>query len=493
MTPLKAVCIFPLSILFVLVTPLAAQTPSATFTTITDFGEGDGQYPSALAQGLDGNLYGTVVYPHRTGTRADSFFFNLTAGGSYTNLPGYSCKTNYCTGSKPYAGVTLAGDGNFYGTTSYGGNGSYRNVNKSGTLFQANTRSGLTTLYSFCSKLGCQDGDDPYTPLTLGSDGNLYGTTQYGGLHKSGTAFVLTLAGNFNTLHQFCAQTNCADGSYPSGLIQATDGNFYGLAGGGTGAYCGTPNTCGLVFKMTPQGVTTTLYSFCSLPNCTDGWSPQSIIQAADGNLYGATAWSGTTGPGTIFKLSLQGQLKTLYTLCGSTCTTGRTSAGHMIQATDGNFYGISSGDTCCSMVFELTSTGAYSTLYTFCQQGGRYCSDGSGPTGIVQATDGNFYGTTFYGGPSGYGTAFQLSTGLAPFVQTVTSSGAVGASVLILGNNLTGASSVTFNGMAASFTVVSSTEITAAVPKGATTGPIEVITPTGTLKSNRQFAVTGT
>jgi uncharacterized repeat protein (TIGR03803 family) len=108
-----------------------------------------------------------------------------------------------------------------------------------------------------------------------------------------------------------------------------------------------------------------------------------------------------------------------------------------------------------------------------------------------MQATDGNFYGTTYRGGPTGYGTAFQLSTGLTPFVQTVTGFGAVGASVMILGNNLTGATSVTFNGTPAAFTVVTSTEITATIPKGATTGTIEVTTASTILKSNRTFAIT--
>jgi uncharacterized repeat protein (TIGR03803 family) len=459
----------------------AAQTPSfaptATFTTITDFGEGNGQYPTALAQGLDGNLYGATRYGNRD-QNGDAYY--MTTSGAFTLLS-YSCNTNYCTGSKPYAGLTLAGDGNFYSTTSYGGDGQYRTLNQAGTIYRANPQTGLTTMYSFCSRLGCQDGDDPYTPLTLGSDGNLYGTTILGGLHKHGTAFVITLAGKFNTIHQFCAQTNCTDGSYPSALIQATDGNFYGVAGGGTGAYCATANTCGVVFKMTPKGVTTTLYNFCSVSNCTDGFSPQAIIQGADGNFYGTTAWRGTaTGPGTIFKLSLQGQLTTLYTLCGSTCTSGST-AGGMIQATDGSFYGFAGGST--ATIFEFTSSGQYSTLYTF--------PNGYGPQGIIQATDGNFYGSTLWGGTTNYGTAFKPSTGLAPFIQTVTSSGKAGSSVIILGNNLTGATSVTFNGVAAtSFKVVTDTYMTAVVPSGATTGKVVVTTPGGALTSNVNFRI---
>lgn len=479
-----------------------AAAPGVTFTTITNFGEGDGQYPSPLAQGLDGNLYGTTVYPHRS----DSFSFYLTSSGAYTNLPGYSCTTNYCTGSKPEAGLTLAGDGNFYGTTSYGGNGQYRNVNAAGTIYRANAQTGLTTLYSFCAKLGCQDGDDPYQPLTLGRDGNLYGTTQVGGLHKYGTAYVVTLAGKFNTLHHFCAQTNCTDGANPSSLIQATDGNFYGVAGGGTGAQCIQTFGCGMIFKMTPQGVTTTLYSFCSQINCADGSGPRDVMQAADGSLYGITSSGGAfatnnyTGSGTIFKLTLKGVLTTLYTFCSVSGCQYSVNAGGLQQATDGNFYGIvQSGDgaSCyyvvdgCGTIFEFTSAGTYSTLYTFCEQGSQTCPDGIAPIGLMQATDGNLYGVTFRGGPSGYGTAFKLSTGLSPFIQAVTSSGKVGTSVIILGNNLTGTTGVTFNGTAAAFTVVSSTELTTTVPTGATSGAVFVTTPSATLKSNKKFTVT--
>ena len=484
-----------------------AQTPptapTIAFTTITDFGEGDGQYPSALAQGTDGNFYGATYYGPRSTDGLYGFGFYLTPAGSVTLLD-YSCTTNYCEGSKASAGLTLAGDGNFYGTTAYGGTGKYRNVNHAGTVYRANSQKGLTTVHSFCNQPACQDGDDPYAPVTLGSDGNLYGTTTVGGLHNAGIAYILTLTGKFNTLHSFCAEANCADGGNPGSLIQATDGNFYGVASGGTGAYCIQAGDCGMIFKMTPNGVTTALYNFCSQINCADGFGPRVVMQAADGNLYGLTGNGGAfatnnlTGSGTIFKLTLQGQITTLYSFCAVDGCQYGTVASSLIQATDGNFYGViddGEGAKCyfangCGTIFELTSTGVYSTLYTFCEELGEFCSDGIFPEGIIQATDGNFYGTTGRGGPSGYGTAFQLSTGLAPFVQTVTTSGAPGASVIILGNNLTGSTKVTFNGVAASFDVVSNTEITATVPKSATTGAVVVTTSTGPLTSNLNFRI---
>ena len=489
----------------------AAQTTAAapspvTFTTLTDFGVGDGQYPSPLAQGTDGNLYGAAYYGHGSYGGPYGFGFYLTTTGSWTLLD-YSCTTNYCTGSKAYTGMTLAGDGNFYGTTAYGGDGPYRTVNKAGTIYRANAQTGLTTIYSFCSELNCKDGDDPYAPLTLGSDGNLYGTTEVGGRYNAGLAYVVTLTGSESVLHNFCAETNCVDGANPASLIQATDGNFYGVAGGGTGPDCNVEviECGGLIFKMTPQGVTTTLYNFCSRPNCSDGAGPAVVMQAADGNLYGVTDRGGIygndgyNGSGVIFRLSLQGELTVLYNFCAVYSCTGGISGGSILQATDGNFYGIinsGEGTTCyfsygCGIIFELTSAGDYSPLYTFCEELGEFCSDGIFPVGIMQGTDGNFYGATYRGGLAGYGTAFKLSTGLGPFVQTVTASGQVGSSVIILGNNLTGTTSVTFNGTSASFTVVSGTEITATVPTGATTGPVVVTAPGGTLKSNRKFRIT--
>ena len=133
--------------------------------------------------------------------------------------------------------------------------------------------------------------------------------------------------------------------------------------------------------------------------------------------------------------------------------------------------------------VFKITPSGTLTTLYSFCAQGG--CTDGSDPyAGLVQATNGDLYGTTFAGGADGFGTIFSLSVGLAPFVETQPTSGEVGAAVNILGSDLTGATGVSFNGTAATFAVVSRTLITATVPTGASTGKVEVTTPGGTLST---------
>jgi len=135
--------------------------------------------------------------------------------------------------------------------------------------------------------------------------------------------------------------------------------------------------------------------------------------------------------------------------------------------------------------VFRITSGGVLTTLHSF------NSTDGTGPYGgLVQATNGKLYGTTSEGGTNNDGTLFSLAVGLGPFVETLPTSGKVGAKVMILGSHLTGATAVTFNGTAATFTVVSSTAINAAVPTGATTGKVQVTTPSGTLMSNVVFRI---
>jgi uncharacterized repeat protein (TIGR03803 family) len=176
---------------------------------------------------------------------------------------------------------------------------------------------------------------------------------------------------------------------------------------------------------------------------------------------------------------------------------------GGLVQATDGNFYGTTQegGANCttiggCGTIFKITPGATLTTLYSFCSQPN--CTDGNSPyTGLVQATNGHFYGTTGYGGTSsacnngsGCGTVFGLSVGLGPFVETQTTSGEVGEVVRILGTDLTGATSVSFHGTAAAFTVVSPSLIAATVPAGATSGKVQVVTPSGTLSSNVPFRV---
>ena len=193
----------------------------------------------------------------------------------------------------------------------------------------------------------------------------------------------------------------------------------------------------------------------------------------------------------------------TLHSFCsgGGSCTDGSAPVAGLVQATNGDFYGTTpnggAGSYCgggCGTVFRITPSGRLTTLYMFCSQTG--CTDGSSSHApLVQATNGDFYGTTVLGGandtcPSGCGTVFSLSLGLGAFVETQPTSGKVGSAVKILGTNLTGATSVTFKGTAAVFTVKSASEITTTVPTGATTGTVQVVTPSGTLSSNVAFRV---
>ncbi|HEX8811273.1 MAG TPA: choice-of-anchor tandem repeat GloVer-containing protein, partial [Terracidiphilus sp.] len=207
------------------------------------------------------------------------------------------------------------------------------------------------------------------------------------------------------------------------------------------------------------------------------------LVQGTDGNFYGATNFGGNgtdcqTSCGTIFKITAAGKLTTLYDF--STTQGPYGPYGGLVRGTDGNFY----GTTQANMVFQITPAGLLTPLFTFDFEDGFEPLDAP-----VQGTNGTFYGTT-YQGASGYGTIFSLSMGLGPFVETNPTSGKVGGKVTILGNNLTGATAVTFNGTAAKFKIVSSSEITAIVPAGATTGKVGVTTSTETLESNVAFRV---
>jgi uncharacterized repeat protein (TIGR03803 family) len=306
-------------------------------------------------------------------------------------------------GQWPYAGLLQASDGNFYGTTS--GGGAYGGY-EYGTVFKITPSGTLTVLHSFNSA----DGDNPLAGLVQGSDGNFYGTTYYGGANEHGTVFKITPDGTPTTLYSFCSQSRCSDGSQPhAGLVQGRDGNFYGTTEGG-GILNNECGGCGTVFQITPSGALTTLYSFCSQSNCTDGYILLAgLVQGTDGNFYGTTTYGGANGDwGTVFKITLSGTLTTLHSFSGSD---GVWPFAGLVQAGDGNFYGttLGGGANGQGTVFKITPGGTVATLYSFCSQNN--CSDGANPqAGLVQATDGNFYGTTYAGGPSDYGTVFKIT-----------------------------------------------------------------------------------
>jgi len=462
------------------------------FAKIHNFDSMDGATPKAtLVQGTDGYLYGTT-YGGGPGGRGT--VFKVAPNGSFTML--YSFCLSPCTGGgAPLGALVQPTTGNWYGTTSsYGTNGE-------GAVFTLAPSGALTTIYDFCSQGNCIDGADPAAGLMEGNDGEFYGTTTEGGKNASGAVFKITTGGVFTTLYSFCALRLCADGLYPEApLIQGADGNFYGttLEGGSQGI--------GSVFKITPGGTLTTLYNFCSQSGCADGSLPETgLVQGPDGSLYGTTESGGTNADcdgstcGTVFKMTPAGALTTLHSFCSRNgCTDGAHPQGGLIIGNDGNLYGTTSegGDSGAGSVFKITPGGTLTTLYSFCPQPG--CTDGEYPvSGLVQGTNGEFYGTASAGGPGvlcgttgGCGTIFSLSVGLPAFVHTQPGSAKVGKPVNILGTNLTGATSVTFNGTPATFTVVSPSLIRTTVPAGATTGTVQVVTPGGTLKSNVPFRV---
>jgi uncharacterized repeat protein (TIGR03803 family) len=270
----------------------------------------------------------------------------------------------------------------------------------------------FTDLVSFDGTNGSDP--QPYADLVQGRGGNLYGTTYRGGANSSGTVFKMTPAGALTTLYSFCSQASCADGSGPAaGLVRGADGNFYGATVSGGAYFFGT------VFKITPSGTLTSLYSFCSggFP-CTDGWYPiGGPIQGSDGNFYGTTNLGGANptcyfgdGCGTIFKITPTGTLTTLYNFCSqANCDDGYSPVGSLVQATDGNLYGTTyfGGSNSDGTIFEITPSGTLTTLHSF--DG----TDGSAPVGaLIEATDGNFYGTTSEDGAYGHGTIFKISSG---------------------------------------------------------------------------------
>jgi uncharacterized repeat protein (TIGR03803 family) len=485
---------------------VAIGSPAQTFKTLVSFNGADGKFPNGiLVQGRDGNYYGTTSFG---GANCANYgvcgtVFKISSTGRLTTVYNFCAQTNCSDGAYPGA-MILATNGSFYGTTSQGGVNNCNGYVGCGTVFKITSEAKLTTVYSFCAQSGCTDGYGP-SGLIQATDGNLYGTTSAGGVSSPkcfggcGTIFEITGEGKYITLHSF----DFTDGSNPSSaMVEATNGKFYGLTSfGGSGRDCGTPSRCGTVFEITRTGGFRTLHSFCVQTGCPDGSLPYGLVQASNKNLYGAATEGGSNmcsfGCGTIFDITPGGTLTILHSFDGA----DGSLPNAVIQATDGRFYGTtasgganSCGASGCGTVFEITPAGKLTTLYNLCSQPN--CTDGESPIGLVQATNGNFYGTTDGGGdpncnsPYGCGTVYSLSVGLGPFVKTNPTSGKVGKAVTVLGNNLTGSTSITFNGTPATFTVLSNTEIKTTVPTGATTGFVKVTTPTKTLKSNVVFRV---
>jgi uncharacterized repeat protein (TIGR03803 family) len=474
----------------------ATALPAQTFTLLYSFESTDGAYPNGgLTQATDGNLYGTT---YGGGVDDGGTIFRITTSGALTTVydlctdGGRQCPQNI----SPRAPLLQATNERFYGSTY----GAAVDTAFPGAIFEI-TGGTVKTLHNFCSRpqKGCPDGLNPAAALVQTASGELYGATEFGGGPCEqypvgcGTIFKMSPNGLLTTLYSFCkAGGGCPDGAFPLGaLVQAANGDFYGTT------YQGGSHGGGTIFKISPAGTLTTLDVLCNGSGPCNYEPEAGLVLTSSGDLYGTSYGGGTNGYGTIFKITPDGALTTLYSFCSQAgCADGATPTSALIEATDGNLYGSTSAggtnsSSCaggCGTIFQIRPGGTLTTLYRFCVQAG--CADGTAPGTIVQDTDGDFYGTASTGGSPqqfGYGTIFRLSSGLGPFVKPLQTSGKVGVAVEILGIGLAGAGSVTFNGTpAATFTVNSTgSAISTTVPPRATTGTVKVTLPGGSTLSS--------
>jgi uncharacterized repeat protein (TIGR03803 family) len=369
-----------------------------SLTTLVSFNITNGANPAAgLAQGTNGNFYGTTSAGGTNGINSLGTVFKMTPAGTLTTLVSFD-STN---GANPLAGLVEGRDGNFYGTTSAGG------ASNSGTVFKLSAEGALATLVSFVGT----NGAEPCSSLVGGKDGYFYGTTAIGGKYSRGAAFQMTTNGALTNLYSFDAQGF----NIYAGLVQGLDGNFYGTA------FQGGTNGAGTVYQLTTNGAFNALYCFTGT---NDGANPYAgLIQTADGSFYGTTFYGGSNGLGTVFKLATNGALVASVSFNG---TNGAYPYAGLVQAADGNLYGTTESGGAytnqsgagCGTVFKLTTNGVLTTLFSFNGTNGLFPQ-----AGLVQGSDGNLYGTTSSGGASGNGTVFRLSltSPAAPLFLSVT------------------------------------------------------------------------
>ena len=285
----------------------------------------------------------------------------------------------------------------FYGTVFGGFNG---DPNR-GSVFRLGPDGFPVTLYQF---LGIPQDEANPTILIGAADGNLYGATAPKAVGDlNGMIFRLTPSGTFTAIHRFVD----GKGTHATSLIQAADGNFYGTAAGdSSGGFFNHPpsmHNAGVFFRLTPAGVFTALYNFTG---GADGSLPNSLVQGADGNFYGSTLCGPEspantfTGLGKIFKITPAGAMTTLYSFTGGI---DGGNPGKVIQGSDGNFYGITTYPS-IAQVFKVTPAGARNTIFRF--EG----NNGSGPSRLIASTDGNVYGTTQNGGIPQAGSIFGIN-----------------------------------------------------------------------------------
>lgn len=445
-----------------LVFTLAAAIQAQTYSVVYNFGDVvkdavSPQYSGIIAQGRDGNLYTTTPYG---GANDVGAVIRITPAGQVTVL--YSFSIADPNEAYPFSGLTLGADGNLYGTTT----GDLEQ--STGKVFKVTTNGQLTFLHTF--SLG--DGYRPFAPPILAADGNLYGTTTVGGALTYGSVYKITPSGQFKTIGSF----EYSNGRYPiAPLMQGIDGNFYGTTWEGGASGIGT------VFKVTSKGKITAIHNF----NWYDGAYPRApLVQGSDGNLYGVADEGGDNAYGVIFRVSTKKKFVALHSL---TAADGEYSSAGLVLGTDGNFYGNTYGSTNFGNIYRITTAGKFSIQHSFDNT-----NDGSHPEiTLTQHTRGILYGEAMNGGSHGYGTFYSLNASLPAFAKLVTRAGLVGSSIGILGQGFAGATAVSFNGTPAQFQIGADTFLTATVPDGATTGPVTITMAGGQLVSNQTFLVT--
>jgi uncharacterized repeat protein (TIGR03803 family) len=371
-------------VLAIILAAWLGQTGRATADTLktlhTFAGSPDGSQPyGGLAAGSDGNFYGTT---YSGGGSGQGTVFSMTGAGTLSVIYNFGGAVD---GANPEAGLIQGNDGFLYGTT-YGGGAS-----NAGAVFKVGTTGTLTALHSFT---GGADGGNPQAGIVQGSDSNYYGTTSGGGTSGAGTLFVVFPSGEFVSVYDF---TGGADGANPKAeLVQGTDGNLYGTAYGGGASNAGT------VFRYSLANGLTPLYNFTG---GEDGANPRgTLVEGSDGNFYGTT-YGGANGYGTVFRITASGTLTVLWVFDDG-LDGGNPEAGLML-GDDGNFYGTAStgGSSGAGSVFKITKNGGFTALYNFTDG-----NDGATPlAGLLQTSATNFLGTTSAAGGDSLGTVFSL------------------------------------------------------------------------------------
>ena len=472
-----SLAVFVMALAIAVATPLCAQT----YSDLYNFGANANDPVSPQSSGIITQGRDGQLYSTTPfgGVFGQGAAFKVSTSGSLSKI--YDFTFTASGGTNPFGGLTLGTDGNFYGTTKTGGTFSF------GTLFKLTSGGTLTPMYNFgACAYPCKEGTYPISPPIQDTDGNYYGTvpnTIDGTNH--GVVYKLTSTGKYSTLYAFDGTL----GYNPEApLTEGADGNLYGTTalGGKTVTGCYSVNdTCGTVFKITTSGKLTLIYQF----DQTHGAGPLGpVIQGTDGNFYGTTSAGGTSGLGTAFKLTSGGLLTVLHNFNG---TDGQMPYAGLVQADDGSFYGTTStgGTLGYGTLFKITSSGVFSVVYNFEN------THGATPeVTLFQGTNGLLYGDTDLGGAKSSGAFYSLNITAAEFAKLQTLSGKVGSTISVLGQGFTGSTAVSFGGVdATTFTVVSDTYLTAKVPTGAKTGTVTIVRPGGGLNSIQQFKVTPT